>query len=370
MNSKKPFFINLFSWILIAFILYFSNWLWFDIKTTYTDNTIIWIIISIIWILLWLIWNNKNQNTKYLKNILIYIEVYLFLIIYFKPWLNFSNREFLILYLCFIWLLYETTHKRLKQRQTKFFSIFYWLLWIFIISIWCFMWYRVPIDENYINEQFNYDLITKFNWNLNQTYTNIYLNEWKNTTKINLNTWFNYSKLEDNKNYTLSFSTQEYDNENKIYIRDKKWNILIIYPQTAVNFSTKDSTLSYIVDQWYYSYYLISEKYPDEEEYLKDEFINKKKNIIFKDLPSFLKDNENFQKFTLIYTKRIWKILPFYKENYNISKQYEKYFDIKENIKINWKIENKKNLIEQNWKIWINNTNWTSKYKEYLKKLF
>ena len=364
-SNYKTFFICLLSELLIALIFRQSNWLWFN-NEIFLNHIIERILITIIYPIIWLIWENKEKNTKYLKISLIIIEIYLFLLIFVQDWSNFNNREFLILYITILLIIKETFYKRPQKRQTFFLLSIYFIISSTIIGIWFLMRYREPIDMESIFNSIDYKLTTNFNDKIKDYYTSISLKNDFYSKNISILSWKNNYNIIKNMDYTLTFSSKKNDKNDYIIIQDQLWNILKIYPQSLIKFSTKNKQIQFIDYNRKSEYYSINSEFPEELNDYKLEHNNKIKEYILSFLPSMLRNNPKLQKISVYYTKFIWKIFPFrYKENVKILEEYIPYFSLNEQKEeYRWESLKKKfSIIKNNWNIWEKNTNWRNNYR-------
>lgn len=369
-SQYKPFFITIICELLLALFFYSTNGLGYETDVLFWNHIYERVFIAIIWPFIALIRNTKEKNTKYLKIALIIIEIYLFLLIFVQDWSNLNKREFFVLYLCILWLIKETIYKRYKKRQKNFFISIYWIVAIFIVSIGCLMRYRQPLDIQKIIDNKDYIFITHFNWSINKDYTNITLTDWNITEYINPDNWSTSYPIRKNKEYNFSFSTQSKDKNNYIIIQDPLGNILQIFPQTLIDFSTYENQIQFKDFGKETKYYSSISTFPDELIIYKTNYENIIKNNVLSNLPPMLRSNQKLQKLSYKFTKFLSKLLPFwYNENWKIADNYLPYFSFPEEKGYKW-VFNKYELIKSNWNIWINNTNWWNKYSEYLKKVF
>lgn len=370
-KRKKPFLISLWVEIITAIFLWWSDGLWLDTEVIFSKHIIERIFIFLFPPIIWLLRENNENNAKYLKYILIIIEIYLLLVVFVQEWSNFSKWEFLILYLSIIWLTREMLIKRYKRWQTIFLTTIYWSISIIIILIWCLMWYRTPIDYDEIYSHNNYFLYTSFENNIKKTYSTITLKYLNKQENISLNEWFYNYPLNKNTEYTISFVSQTKDKNNLIIIQDPKWNILVIPPQTEVNFWTTETNIKYTDYTNNSSYYWINEEFPEELKFIKTNYNNSIKSIVLNNLPSILQNNIKYQKLSIIFTKALSSIFPFrYRENEIILNEYIKYFS---NDEIVWAlptISNPYESIKDNTSIGVEKLNNRSNYKKYINNYY
>ena len=362
-SQYKSFFITIICELLLALFFYSTNGLGYETDVLFWNHIYERVFIAIIWPFIALIRNTKEKNTKYLKIALIIIEIYLFLLIFVQDWSNLNKREFFVLYLCILWLIKETIYKRYKKRQKNFFISIYWIVAIFIVSIGCLMRYRQPLDIQKIIDNKDYIFITHFNWSINKDYTNITLTDWNITEYINPDDWSTSYLIRKNKEYNFSFSTQSKDKNNYIIIQDPLGNILQIFPQTLIDFSTYENQIQFKDFGKETKYYSSISTFPDELKIYKTNYENTIKNNVLSNLPPMLRSNQKLQKLSYKFTKFLSKLLPFwYNENWKIADNYLPYFSFPEEKEYKW-VSNKYELIKSN-------SNWWNKYSEYLKKVF
>ena len=361
-SQYKPFLISLLIELFFALLFRKTEWLGYNNEILFWDHIIEWILIFIIWPIIGLIWNTKEKNTKYLKFGLIFLEIYLFLLIFIQDWSNLNKREFFVLYAAILLIIKETIYKRPKRRQSISYLTIYYTISLIIISIWIFMQYREPLDINKILNNQEYIFVTNF-YDINNNYNSITLKNNFFIDNINIFSWKNNYKILKNMDYSLDFLSEKYTDKNYIIIQDQLWNIVKIYPQTSINFSTYNKNIQYIDKKKNTEYYWINENFPKELEEYKTIYKETIKNEVLKTLPVILRTNWKFQKISVNYTKFLWTIFPFwYGENKKIVNDYIPYFDIQE-YKEYESLKDKFSILKNNESIWIKNINWWSKYK-------
>lgn len=369
-QNIKIFVISLWSWIWLFFLFLLTDGFWSWKEIIREQYQILWILIWIFWLLGGLLRNMKDKNTKILKNIIIRCEIYFLLLIFIQPSINLSQGEFFILYLASTGLVYEFITVRYQKRKKYFFTVCYGLIFIFLVSIAIFMPWRKSFNkQNFINHQ-EYLLMTYFDWTLSPQYTKITLYSEKTAKNITLQPFYQSFTLEKNTEYTLWFSAQEEENTNYLILQDPSWNILKIWSQSQVHFSTSWNIL-YIHQQRgniemfpITTFSLLSELSGFQTLYKNNE-----KNFILNHLPLRFQKNKKIQKWSINYTFFLAKIFPFwYEENEEILQDYLPYLELDTQIKKYWNVEN--SIIRESSKIWRGKISWLKKYQEYLLDFF
>lgn len=369
--TNKPFLISIGIEIGVIILLRITKGLWQESEIIFSNHLIKWILIAIIRPLIGLLRNTKEKNSQFLKKVVIALEIYLFLLIFLQPWTNFSQGEFLIFYLCLVGITNETLSPNIKKRKSKSLIIFYTIVSVFMISIALFMRYREPINKNEIINQKEYQLIIKISPDLNTYYTKIYLTEKWKARLISIPIGIQKILLEKNTEYQIEFFSQDQNKNSRILIQDPEGNLIQIFSQTAIQFSTNKNKITFIDSQNKALFYeKETTQNPEEITSFQKNYQEDIKWEILKKIPSRGRKNEKFQKRSLQYTNFLAKFLPFqYKKNAEYAKEYSTYYQLSQKNEYE-KVENQIDLIKNNTKIWSEKINSRNKYKEYFKNLF
>lgn len=327
------------------------------------ENARILLILSIIWILLTVIRNNKDDNTKKLKAILIGIWGYIISLFIIKPTLNLNHIEFFIGYLTSYQLLKISSDIPSLEKKIK---VWIWTIMIlFLSSIHFFMIFRTAVNvQNFFeNEEF-------------KIYSNSQKNEWylklKNkqiNKKIQLPL---KSPLVLNKNnlYTLEYQSTEFNWEDSLILTTPIWTLLKIYPQSQVILTIENNSLNYKKIRGKIIEIQKNERKQDSE--LLNFFNNydkKLQNFILQQLPINYQKNWKLQKYAYEFTVFLWSYIPFYQKNKEYANTFKAYLlDYKEIKKENKEYNRENSYI--NWEIWLWKTSSIKNWKMLINKYF
>lgn len=367
---KTPFIISLLSSGIITLFLGLTQRFWLESKIIFTQHYIKWILILIFWVILGFIWKSKNKNTQILKKIFLIVEIYLFLLIFIQSESNFSQGEFLIFYLSGMWIYYETFYPRTEKRKKIFLMSCYGIINLFFLSIALFIQWKKPFDEQKFLNQQNYSLYLISNETPYKNYYTINLKNSLASESLQLLSWIQQKTLDKNSEFTLLFSSLKNNLEQKVLIKDPSWNLLEIFPQSEISFSTYDTTLIYKKQWWKIKWYPQESIFPKKFKNFQKNYKKLKKNFALSQLPVRFRSNTKLQKISRIYTERLWKIFPFWYKN-----ALENFQTFLPYLSFSWvsKNYNQTNILKilrSTTKIWEEKINKWNKYREYFKKLF
>lgn len=369
-QNTKTFIISLWSWIWFFFLFFLTNGFWFWKEIIRENYQILWILIFIFWLLGGFLWNTKDKNTILLKKFIIFCEFYFFLLIFIQPTINLSQSEFFILYLASVGLVHEFITRRHERFKKYLLSFCYWIIFFFMISIAILVpWKEAFNEEAFINQQ-NYLLITHFDWTLSSQYTKICLKTKEKEQIIDLEPKIQKFILENNTDYELLFSTQENNSNNYLIIQDKNGEIIKIWTQSKINFSTSTSNNKIIINTqtWIITNFSKKNEINSELNSLRSSFEEIKKISAINNLPLWYQKNKNLQNRSISYTNFLWKIFPFwYEKNRKIMQTYLPYLENNITKKSKWK--NKKFNIKSNVELWKSKTNLIKEYWRFFNKI-
>ncbi len=367
---QNPFIISLLSGGGIALILWLTQGFWLDSEMIFAQQSIKWILISVFWLILGVIWKSKDKNTQILKKILLIVEIYLFLLIFIQSGSNFSQGEFMIFYLSGVWITYEALYPRTEKRKRIFLMSCYGSINLFLLSIALFMQWRSPFDEQEFFNQQKYSLYLISNDTPYKNYYTINLKSSSASESLQLLSWMQQKTLDKNSDFSLLFSSLNYNPDQKILIQDPSWNLLEIFPQSEISFSTHTPLLIYEKQWGKIEWYAQEKNFPPKFGKFQQNYQESKKTFALTQLPPRFRSNPKLQQISWIYTNRLWKIFPF-RYGYSL----ENFQTFLPYLSFSWvsKNYNKTNTLEvlrSTSKIWEEKTNGWKQYREYFKKLF
>lgn len=367
---KNSFFISLGSAIWIAFVLWITQGFWLDNELIFAEHSLKWILISVFWLFLWAIWSTKETNTQWLKKILIVIEIYLFLLIFIQSGSNFSQGEFLLLYLSGVGICYEALYPRWEKWKKWVLVTIYSLVIFFIISIATLVHWRNPLDEQEFTKQQNYYLYLLVEDIPPHRSYSISLDENSSIKHFQLNTWIQKHLLDKDSTFSLLFSSYLSTWNQRLLIQDPSWNLLALFPQSKLTFSTFGNHLTYTT-QWGKT-----ERY-DKDEVFSGSFSSFQKNyqelkehFVHSKFPSWFISNPKLQVLSWHFTQGLWKVFPFrYGNEAKNSITFLPYLHFSELIK-NYPRSSQGILDVTRNEVWQEKISWRSSYYKFLKELF
>lgn len=367
---KTPFIISLWSYGILALILRLTEGFWLESEIIFAQHSIKWILISVFWLILGVIWKRKDENTQTLKKILLIIEIYLFLLIFIQSGSNFSQGEFLIFYLSGVWITYEALYPRTEKRKRIFLMSCYGIINLFLLSIALFMpWRNGFSQQDFVNQQ-DYSLYIISNTPPQKNFYTISLKTPSSFETFQLLSWIQQKTLDKNSDFSLLFSSLTYNPEEKLLIQDPNWNLLEIFPQSEISFSTYNTTLTYKKQWWKVEWHPQKRLFPPKLKIFQNNYQALKRNFAVSQLPVPFQSNSKLQQISWTYTERLWKIFPFrYGNSLKNYKTFLPYLNLSWSEKKYFKTHTLQ-IIHSTTKIWEEKTNGWKKYQEYFKKLF
>lgn len=296
-----------------------------------------WIIISIfslLWILLWIVWNNKNQNIKYFKNILIIIEIYLLGLLFIQNHFNLSYGEFTVL----VWsggVLFQLSKKRnIKYRILSFFIS---LIIIQLLITNFLMVYRDPLPKESIKpievpsiKILSQDILDPEKWyfeiinqNLNTKKKFYFLNKGEQTIDL----------LKEG-NYHFIFALQHYSDLFQIFLLHPQGEIIQFFPQSNAEIFISKSDLNIIQQIWKIEKYQFFQENDNLIiQNIQKSFLYHQQKQLLSSIPNYIQYNPKIAYMSKYFTKYLAQIYPFfYKKNWNYFLEYENYLNINKKI--------------------------------------
>lgn len=206
------------------------------------NQWIILFIFSLLWIFLGIIWNTKDHNTKYLKKIIIIIEIYLLGLVLIQPYINFSQGEFAILILAGAGLFQISNQKNLKNRILSFF-IFLLILQLLATSF--LMVYRNPLPTDSIKllDFPSIKIISKENLNPDKGYFEIIDQHLASKKRYYFsNKGEQTINLSNEGNYHFIFALQYHSDLFQVFLLHPQGDILQFFPQSEIKITITPSS--------------------------------------------------------------------------------------------------------------------------------
>lgn len=325
LKEQRSFLLGLVSYIVIFSFLLITHFYYQDLSGRLSQFWFVFLCFSLCWILLAFL--REKNDSYYIKNSILIIEIYLILLMLIKPGLNFTHWEFIIRYLSAVWIFLSIFDYDQTARIVKI--IISSIVFIFMSSLQFLMIYRLaPNEEEFVKQQspIVYFLTTNSN---NNEYFEIKLTSkydkklWN--TKENFSTILRLNEESIISYYQSNDSWKKLEDQNLLIIQDQKGNFYRIFPQSQIAIYPHWNNITLTNQIWKYSTMNINTNETSLLS-LSTDYIKKKNDFFIKKLPYLFQSNKKLQKLSYHYTKLIAKILPFYQENSKIADSYYSLF--------------------------------------------
>lgn len=325
LKEQRSFLLGLVSYIVIFSFLLITHFYYQDLSGRLSQFWFVFLCFSLCWILLAFL--REKNDSYYIKNSILIIEIYLILLMLIKPGLNFTHWEFIIRYLSAVWIFLSIFDYDQTARIVKI--IISSIVFIFMSSLQFLMIYSVaPNEEEFVKQQspIVYFLTTNSN---NNEYFEIKLTSkydkklWN--TKENFSTILRLNEESIISYYQSNDSWKKLEDQNLLIIQDQKGNFYRIFPQSQIAIYPHWNNITLTNQIWKYSTMNINTNETSLLS-LSTDYIKKKNDFFIKKLPYLFQSNKKLQKLSYHYTKLIAKILPFYQENSKIADSYYSLF--------------------------------------------
>lgn len=347
----------LFMWLLIRFFVVFvleGSFVEFLLK-----YWLYFLIVSITYFYYYSIQYDFDKKSEFIRNAIIYGNLYLFAHIFFRPLLNITHQLFIILWLIVLWMWWST---KIRSKWKYLLQILWWIFSFFILISGMFYLYpERPDVEWFINSRKNQISVLWTTESVPQKDAYIQITNSKKNDKIVIAPYFERSLVENCK---ISYPSLKKQRDEKIIITSPYWDVLRLFPQSEIYLEfgedglIKASKLNWKV--WFLSWVFNSSLSfvwdPDVLSLSQQEWIEWVQDSYKYDLVSYLKSqisssSVSFANNTIMYNID-WKIIGFlarmfpatFSKNLRNYNEFQEYFD--------WIENNEINLDKYNIKVW------------------
>lgn len=223
------------AWILIwLFVVFVMEKSFIDFILKYRFYLLI---VSVSYFYYYSIEYEPDKKYKFLRNLIIYGNLYLFLHIFFRPLLNISHQLFILLWLIILGIWWTTT---LKSRWKYLLQIIWWIFSFFILISGMFYFYPDEPDiVGFLESRNNEVRILWINDSIDKrdAYIRITNSKWSEDFEM----YPNFSKVLS-ENSRISYPSLKSQRDEKVVIITPQWDLIWIFPQSEIQlqFSWKD----------------------------------------------------------------------------------------------------------------------------------
>lgn len=223
------------AWILIwLFVVFVMEKSFIDFILKYRFYLLI---VSVSYFYYYSIEYEPDKKYKFIRNLIIYGNLYLFLHIFFRPLLNISHQLFILLWLIILGIWWTTT---LKSRWKYLLQIIWWIFSFFILISGMFYFYPDEPDiAGFLESRNNEVRILWINDSIDKrdAYIRITNSKWSEDFEM----YPNFSKVLS-ENSRISYPSLKSQRDEKVVIITPQWDLIWIFPQSEIQlqFSWKD----------------------------------------------------------------------------------------------------------------------------------
>ena len=294
-----------------------------------------------------------DKKFEYIRNAIIYGNLYLFAHIFFRPLLNISHELFVLLWLIILLLWWSS---KMRSRWKYLLQTIGWVFCFFILISGIFylypeepnIWWFVDSKVYQLSTMWIYDKIPK-----NDAY--IQIENSKKSDNFQISSSFSKILSENNK---ISYPSLKKDRDGIVYIISPQWDLFLLFPQSEIQTQFSWNNLISLANiNWRVRFFTwmfdSSIKYIWENAEISQEmwnYVEEIQNLYKSDLVSFLKNQISGNKTNLtnsnimqdidgIILKFLAKMFPAsFSKNLKNYEYFQYYFSMVKSDKINLNI--------------------------------
>jgi len=171
----------------------------------------------------------SDKKFEFIRNGLVYWNLYLFVHVFFRPLLNISHELFVLLWLIILWIRWTT---KMKSRWKYLLQLVWWILSFFIVLSWMFYFYPDKPDIEWFINNGNYKIIVEWvDDELEKSDAYINITDSKRSNDYIISPGFERNILENCK---ISYPSIRVDREENVVIKTPEWKKFFLFPQSEV----------------------------------------------------------------------------------------------------------------------------------------
>ena len=171
----------------------------------------------------------SDKKFEFIRNGLVYWNLYLFVHVFFRPLLNISHELFVLLWLIILWIRWTT---KMKSRWKYLLQLVWWILSFFIVLSWMFYFYPDKPDIEWFINNWNYKIIVEWvDDELEKSDAYINITDSKRSNDYIISPGFERNILENCK---ISYPSIRVDREENVVIKTPEWKKFFLFPQSEV----------------------------------------------------------------------------------------------------------------------------------------
>ena len=210
-------------WLFVVFVM---NQSFVDFLINYRLYIII---VSISYFYYYNIKYEPDKKYDFIRNVIIYGNIYLFCHIFFRPLLNISHQLFILLWLIILWLWWTT---KLKTNWRYLLQIIWSIFSFFIMISWVFYFYPEPPDIHWFLLTRNNEIRVLWVENsIEKRDAYIQIVNSRGANDFEIRPYFTQTLLEDSR---VIYPSIKLERDENVIIVTKEWWVFWIFPQTDI----------------------------------------------------------------------------------------------------------------------------------------
>ena len=170
-----------------------------------------------------------DKKFEFIRNGLVYWNLYLFVHVFFRPLLNISHELFILLWLIILWIRWTT---KMKSRWKYLLQFVWWIVSFFIVLSWMFYFYPDKPDIEWFINNWNYKIVVEWVDNeLEKSDTYINIEDSKKSSDYTISPNFTKDIL---WNCKISYPSIKIDRKENVIIKTPEWKKFFLFPQSEV----------------------------------------------------------------------------------------------------------------------------------------
>lgn len=299
----------LVAWVLVwAFVVFVLELSFVDVVLQYR---VYFLIISVSYFYYYSIQYETDKKYDFIRNVVIWGNVYLFAHLFFRPLLNIQHELFVLLWLIILWLRGTT---KMRSKRKGLLQIIWWIFVFFIIISWIFYLYpESPDIDGFLQSRENELLISWIDKSVDKSDAYLQISDSRKSNLFEITPNFHLILMEDTK---ISYPSLKTHRDEKVIILTQNGEVVLILPQSEVQLLFSWNKMSKIIQNswkiWFLSGMFESslEIDWDSEELTPEnlEFMQKMFEWYQIDLVNYLKNQISDSKISLAHNTVMYKV--------------------------------------------------------------
>ena len=210
-------------WLFVAFVLELS---FVDVVLEYR---LYFLIVSVSYFYYYSIQYETDKKFDFIRNAIIWGNVYLFAHLFFRPLLNISHELFVLLWLIILWLRWTT---KMKSKRKGLLQILWWVFIFFILISGMFYLYPDEPDiEGFIQSRKNELFVSWVDKPVDKSDAYLQISRSKRSDQFQIVPNFSQVLMEDCQ---IAYPSLQIDRDEKFTLLTQNGEVFIILPQSEV----------------------------------------------------------------------------------------------------------------------------------------